>query len=43
VAVFAIEVVGLLVAIWMFRSITVEEFRRQAEVSLPDVLALAGD
>lgn len=43
VAVFAIEVVGLLVALWMFRSITVEEFRRQAEVNLPDILALAGD
>ncbi len=43
VSVFAIEVVGLLVAIWLFRSITVEEFRNQAEVRLPDVLALAGD
>lgn len=43
VAVFAMEVVGLLIAIWLFRTISVEEFRRDAEVRIHDVLALAGD
>ncbi len=43
VSVFAIEIVGLLVAIWMFRSIHVDEFREQAEINLADVLALASD
>lgn len=39
--VFGLEVVGLLVAIWLFRSISVEEFHRDAEVQLADVLAAA--
>lgn len=43
VAVFAIEVVGLLIAIWMFRSIHVDEFREQAEINLANVLVLASD
>lgn len=42
-AVFGMEVVGLLIAIWLFRTISVEEFRRDAEVRIHDVLALAGD
>lgn len=41
--VFGLEVVGLLLAIWLFRAITVEQFHRDAEVRLADVLALAGD
>ncbi len=43
VAVFAMEVVGLLIAIWIFRKISVEAFRRDAEVRIDEVLALAGD
>jgi MFS transporter, BCD family, chlorophyll transporter len=43
VAVFAMEVVGLLIAIWIFRKISVEEFRRDAAVPIHEVLALAGD
>ena len=43
VAVFTMEVVGLLIAIWIFRTISVEEFRRDAEVRIHEVLALAGD
>jgi MFS transporter, BCD family, chlorophyll transporter len=42
-SVFAMEVVGLLIAIWIFRKISVEEFRRDAEVRIHEVLALAGD
>ncbi|MEZ4732855.1 MAG: BCD family MFS transporter [Caldilineaceae bacterium] len=42
-AVFAMEVVGLLTAIWIFRKISVEEFRRDAEVRIHEILALAGD
>ncbi|MEZ4677446.1 MAG: BCD family MFS transporter [Caldilineaceae bacterium] len=38
--VFGMEVVGLLFAVWLFRTISVEEFRRNAKVELPDVLAL---
>ncbi|MCB0127373.1 MAG: PucC family protein, partial [Caldilineaceae bacterium] len=38
--VFGLEVVGLLIAIGLFRTISVEEFRRNAEVRLADVLAL---
>ena len=34
---------GLLVAVWLFRQISVTDFRRDADVKLPDVLALAGD
>lgn len=41
--VFGLEVVGLLIAIWLFRTISVEEFRRNADVRLNDVLALASD
>jgi len=43
VSVFAMEVVGLLIAVWIFRKISVEEFRRDAEVRIHEVLALAGD
>lgn len=42
-AVFSLEIVGLLVAVWLFRSISVEQFRRQAEVRLHTVLSLATD
>ena len=38
--VFGLEVGGLLVAVWLFRRITVEEFRREATVQLHDLLAL---
>ncbi len=41
ITVFGLEVVGLLIAIWLFRTISVEEFRRSAAVRLPDLLALA--
>lgn len=43
ITVFALEIVGLLLAIWLFRRISVEEFRRDAEVRLADLLALVGD
>jgi BCD family chlorophyll transporter-like MFS transporter len=43
VSVFGMEVVGLLIAIWIFRKISVDEFRRDAEVRIHEVLALAGD
>ena len=43
VAVFAMEVVGLLIALWIFRRISVETFRRDAAVRIDEVLALAGD
>lgn len=39
--VFGLEIVGLLAAVWLFRHISVEEFRRDAEVRIQDVLALA--
>ncbi len=39
-AVFSLEIAGLLLAVWLFRSIDVEKFRRQAEVRLPNVLSL---
>ena len=42
-AVFSLEIVGLLLAVWLFRSISVEAFRRQAEVRLHTVLSLATD
>jgi len=42
-AVFAMEVVGLLIAVWIFRKISVEEFRRDASVRIHEILALAGD
>jgi BCD family chlorophyll transporter-like MFS transporter len=41
--VFGLEVLGLLFAIGLFRSISVEQFHRDAEVRLADVLAVAGD
>jgi hypothetical protein len=41
--VFSLEIVGLLAAVWLFRHISVAAFRRDAEVTLPEVLALAGD
>jgi BCD family chlorophyll transporter-like MFS transporter len=41
--VFGLEVVGLFIAIWLFRTISVEQFHRDAEVRLADVLAVAGD
>ncbi len=41
VTVFGLEVVGLLIAIWLFRTISVEEFRQSAEMRLTDLLALA--
>lgn len=39
-AVFSLEIAGLLLAVWLFRSIDVKTFRRQAEVRLPNVLSL---
>jgi len=42
-AVFAIEIAGLGVAMLLFRTISIEQFQREAEVELADVLALAGD
>jgi BCD family chlorophyll transporter-like MFS transporter len=41
--VFSIEIIGLLLAIWLFRTISVQEFRREAQVRLSDLLAAAGD
>ena len=43
IAVFGMEIVGLLLAVWLFRSIEVADFRRQAEARLQEILALAGD
>ena len=39
-AVFSLEIAGLLLAVWLFRSINVDKFRRQAEVRLHNVLSL---
>ncbi len=41
--VFGMEVVGLLIAIWLFRTISVAEFRRDAELRLPELMAVALD
>jgi len=41
--VFGIEIVGLVVSILLFRTISIEQFQHEAEVELVDVLALAGD
>ena len=41
--VFGLEIVGLIVAMALFRTISVAEFQQEATVSLPDVLALAAD
>ncbi len=43
VTVFGLEILGLLLAIWLLRSISVTEFRRQAELGLQETLALAGN
>lgn len=43
IIVFALEIAGLLLAVWLFRHISVEEFRRDAEVRLADLLAIVGD
>ena len=40
-AVFSLEIAGLLLAVWLFRSISVDSFRRQAEVRLHTVHSLA--
>jgi BCD family chlorophyll transporter-like MFS transporter len=37
--VFALEILGLLAAVLLFRGITVAAFRREAEVQLPELLA----
>jgi MFS transporter, BCD family, chlorophyll transporter len=42
-AVFGLEIVGLIVAVFLFRTISVQSFRRDAEVQLHEVLAIAGD
>lgn len=42
-SVFSLEVVGLLIAVWLFRRISVEEFRSEAELRLPDLMAVALD
>ena len=41
--VFGMEVVGLLIAVWLFRTISVEEFRRNVDLQLHDVLAVVTD
>lgn len=41
-AVFGLEVAGLVLAIWLFRSISVEKFRAAAELRIQEVLALVG-
>jgi len=43
VVVFGLEIVGLLCAIWLFRTISVAQFRRDADVQLHEIMALAGD
>jgi BCD family chlorophyll transporter-like MFS transporter len=42
-AVFVLEIAGLILAIWFFRTISVEDFRHNAEIRVRDILALAGD
>ncbi|MEX1019658.1 MAG: BCD family MFS transporter [Litorilinea sp.] len=39
-AVFSLEIVGLLVAVWLFRAIQVEDFERDARAALPQTLTL---
>jgi BCD family chlorophyll transporter-like MFS transporter len=39
--VFGLEIVGLIAAVLLFKGITVEAFRHQAEVQLSDILAVA--
>lgn len=42
-AVFGLEVAGLLLAVWLFRSISVEQFRATAQMRIQEVLALVGN
>ncbi len=39
--VFGLEIVGLLLAVWLFSAISVQQFRRDAEITVSDVLAAA--
>jgi MFS transporter, BCD family, chlorophyll transporter len=41
--VFGLEVLGLLAAVWLFRHISVEEFRRDAQLQIHEVLSIAGN
>lgn len=41
--VFGLEIVGLFLAVFLFREISVERFQRDAEVTLTDVLAASAD
>jgi BCD family chlorophyll transporter-like MFS transporter len=41
VVVFGLEIIGLLAAMWLFRSISVDEFRNNAELHLHEALSLA--
>ena len=41
--VFALEIAGLVAALLLFRTISVENFQRDAQIDVADVLALAGD
>lgn len=41
--VFALEIIGLVIALLLFRTISVEVFRRDAQLNVADVLTLAGD
>jgi BCD family chlorophyll transporter-like MFS transporter len=41
--VFGVEIGGLAAALFLFRTISVETFQREAQVEVADVLALAGD
>ncbi|MFM7582664.1 MAG: BCD family MFS transporter [Caldilinea sp.] len=43
IIVFGLEIVGLAVALLLFRKISVEGFQRDARLKVVDVLALAGD
>jgi BCD family chlorophyll transporter-like MFS transporter len=42
-AVFVLEIAGLILAVWFFRTISVEDFRHNAEIRMRDILALAAD
>lgn len=43
ITVFGLEILGLLAAVWLLRTISVEQFRRDAEVRLADIVVLAAD
>lgn len=43
VIVFGLEILGLIIAMILFRTIDVAEFQQEATASLPELLALAGD